>query len=134
MILSSVPSYDTMYFEIPSNTYNSNVTSYAVLDSNPSEQINFRSREFSASSTPLKQVTTDGINIKEIQMQFKICCNTASEHLLINKYFQSVSNQSFILYNTLSGETNKDIVINGWNITMKNSLYGDITVNAELVH
>lgn len=135
IITTSAPSFDTIYFSIPANTYNSNALSYVPIDRGISEQSEIKIKEFKSNVTGLKQILYDGINTSKTIINFYIKSLTSSEVLLISKFFESLlGTTEFTLYNTLTGENDKSIVVTQWSINYTSSLYADIVATAELIY
>jgi phage-related protein len=131
-MIYSVPPTNTIYFTIPSNTLLSNPTSYIAIDKNPQEEHSIRRIEFG--TTPM-QTRADGINTKELTFSFRIISSSYSELNLILEYFkQKKGTLHIVLINGLEGGTNKKIVIEEWNVNLKNSIYGDIAAKGKLVY
>jgi phage-related protein len=131
MIYTSPP-LNTIYFTIPSDTLLSNPTSYIALDRNPQEEHTIRRVEFGDS--PI-QARGDGINTKELTFTFQITTSSYYEVNLVLEYFdQRKATLPITFVNGLEGGTNKKIVIEEWNVNLRNSIYGDIAAKGKLVY
>lgn len=134
MIYLSPPT-DTVYFTVPADTYASNATSYIALDRNPTEETSLKTMEYKTESSPLKQARVDGINFKDTRIAFKVCCTTYAELNLIDTYFEARKGTlSISIINGLTGGITQDFIITDWNISLQNSIYGDIQAQGELVY
>lgn len=124
-----------MQFTIPADIYNSNIETVILLDRNPTEESEIRVLTFSADGSPTKQQRVDGINSRKLGIGFVVCCQTAEQFTLIDKYFRSLRGVSTIsLVNNLVGGVTRTIQIQEWSVNFKNSLYGDIQARGTLCY
>jgi len=133
MIFNSAPS-NSIYFIVPPNTLGSNPESFIAVDRNVQESNSIRVLEYKQDSTPTRQVRGDGINVKEVEISFNICCSSYTELNLIIQFFKSKKGVLPItIYNTLNN-VNRSIAIESWSVNLRNSLYGDISARGKLCY
>jgi hypothetical protein len=113
-----------IYFELPDTTK-------VYVDRNPTEEHSINMLEF---GNLTKQARSNGINTKDINISFKICCSSYAELNAIVSFFNTSVNVPFLLYYNFGSLDSKKVVITNWNITARNSLYGDIIAQAKLVY
>ena len=131
MIYTTVPS-NTIYFTIPANTLNSNSTSYIAVDKNPSEAHSIRMIEYTQETTPLKQARADGINTKELEINFTVTGEPTELNLIV-AYFESRRGAlDFTLFNPLS--VNRKIVVDQWQVGLQNARFGQIQAKGRLCY
>ncbi len=131
MIYLTIPS-NTIYFTIPANTLNANPISYIAVDKNPSEEHSIRMIEYTQETTPLKQARADGINTKEMEVNFTITGEPAELNLIV-AYFQARRGVlDFTLVNPLSA--NRKIVVDQWQVGLQNSRFGRVQAKGRLCY
>jgi hypothetical protein len=91
--------------------------------------------EYSGDNSPLKQQRPDGINTRELQVSFVICCQTQADYTLIDKYFRSLRGVLPItLESDLTGGVSRQIAIIDWSVLFRNSIYADIQAKGKLCY
>lgn len=124
-----------MNFTVPAGVYNSNEATNFIVDRNPQEATKLRVIEYSADNSPLKQQRVDGINFRNMEIAFAICCQTVEEFTLLDRYFRSLRGVLPItLNNSLTGGVSRQIQITEWSISRRNSIYGDMQVRGKLCY
>lgn len=131
MIYLTVPS-NTIYFTIPANTLNANPISYIAVDRNPSEEHSIRMIEYTQETTPLKQARADGINTKEMEVNFTITGEPAELNLIVAYFQERKGVLDFTLVNPLSA--NRKIVVDQWQVGLQNSRFGRVQAKGRLCY
>lgn len=131
MIYTEVPS-NTIYFIVPSNTLNSNPTSYIAIDRNPSEAHSIRMIEYTQETTPLKQARADGINTKEIEVNFTVKGEVEELNLIVAFFRLKKGVLDFTLYNPLS--SNIKLVVDQWAVGLQNYNFGIVQAKGRLCY
>lgn len=131
MIYTEAPS-NTIYFIVPSNILNSNPTSYIAIDRNPSESHSIRMIEYTQETTPLKQARADGINTKEIEVNFTVKGEVEELNLIVAYFRSNKGVLDFTLYNPLS--SNIKLVVDQWAVNLQNYKFGQIQAKGRLCY
>ena len=124
-----------MDFTIPADTYNSNLATVITVDRNPQESSAIRVLSYAGDSSPVMQQRVDGINTRELEVAFVICCQTKEVFTLIDRYFRSLKGiLPLTLQNDLTGGVSRQIAIKEWSLGFRNSIYGGIEARGKLCY
>jgi phage-related protein len=118
-----------IYFVIPAGTYGGISTGNVTINLDRELSTNISLATIKDGEI-IEQSRPDGINNVSEEISFTIKNNLNAK--LIDRYFTSLNGTGTI--NIVFPEVTKKVVINSWTVNIKNSLYPDISVNAELVY
>ena len=120
-----------IYFTIPSSSGLVGVNTDIPIDRDPSASSTLNLHTYANADYGSTQYAPNGINIRDEQLNINIKNLPAATALIINDYFKLLKTSNLTL---VFPEGNKNYYIEGWNITIKNLLYADVSVQLELMY
>lgn len=120
-----------IYFTIPSSSGLVPVDTNVFIDRDPSANSSLNLHAYSSGTYGTAQYAPNGVNIRDEQLSISIKNLPAATALIINNYFKLLKTSNLTL---TFPEGNKNYYIEGWNITIKNLLYADVSAELELMY